>query len=153
MGDFRRVRVRRCGSGDARRKGARGVPQRLSRRAVARLVDAGADRRSGAADRLAAIELTARCLIDRFGAPDLAAARKAAAEEIDFAASLCDHPPDTLIAVHRSDEGGTIREAFRSLRPRPGAKRWRAFSFVDAETEDEPAEAVDLAKLARGDGG
>jgi hypothetical protein len=104
-------------------------------------------------DRLGAIELAARCLLDRFGAPDLAAARQAAAEEIDFAASLCDHPPDTLIALHRSVEAGTIREAFRSLRPRPGAKRWRAFSFADAETEDEPAEAVDLAKLAGGDGG
>jgi hypothetical protein len=107
----------------------------------------------GAQDRLAAIEVTARCLLDRFGAPDLAAARQAATEEIDFAASLCDHPADTLIAVHRSDEGGTIRESFRSLRPRPGGKRWRAFSFADESVADEPAESVDLAKLARGDGG
>ena len=102
-----------------------------------------------AQDRLTVIDLTTRCLLDRFGAPDLAAARKAAEEEVDFAASLCDHPPDTLIAVHRSAEGGTIRETFRSLRPRPGAKRWHAFSFAEAE----PGEALDLAKLARGDGG
>jgi len=128
------------------RSGFLGVPS-LGWSTLVQIVEAEA------ADRLAAIEVAARCLIERFGAPDLAAARKAAAEEIDFSASLCDHPADTLIAVHRSDEGGTIREAFRSLRPRPGAKRWRAFSFVDAETEDEPAEAVDLAKLARGDGG
>ena len=87
---------------------------------------------------------------DRFGAPDLAVARKAAVEEIDFTASLCDHPPDTLIAVHRTDEGGSIRESFRSLRPRGGAKRWRAFSFLDVEVENEPAEPVDLATLAQG---
>jgi hypothetical protein len=128
------------------RSGFLGVPS-LGWSTLVQIVEADA------ADRLAAVDLAARCLLDRFGAPDLAAAREAAAGEVDFAASLCDHPPDTLIAVHRSDEGGTIRETFRSLRPRPGAKRWRAFSFTGAETEDVPAESVDLAKLARGDGG
>jgi hypothetical protein len=71
-------------------------------------------------------------------------------EEIDFAASLCDHPRGTLIAVRRTAENGTVREAFRSLRPRGEAQRWRAFSFVDAEAEDELAETIDLATLARG---
>lgn len=104
-------------------------------------------------DRMAAIDLAARCLLDRFGAPDLAAARKAAEEEIDFAASLCDHPPDTLIALRRTVDGGTIREAFRSLRPRGVSQRWRAFSFLDAEAEDAPVETVDLASLARGERG
>jgi hypothetical protein len=102
-------------------------------------------------DRAAAIELAARCLLDRFGAPHLDAARQAAVAEIDFVASLCDHPLDTLIAVHRTDESGAIRESFRSLRPRGGSKRWRAFSFLDAGVEDEPEEAVDLAALARGE--
>jgi hypothetical protein len=102
-------------------------------------------------DRAAAIELAARCLLDRFGAPDFVAARKAAEEEIAFAASLCDHPLDTLIAVHRVDDSGAIRESFRSLRPRGGSQRWRAFSFLDAGVEDEPEEAVDLAALARGE--
>src|SRR6266403_5203423 len=104
---------------------------------LAQVVEADAENRD------AAIDLAARRLLDRFGAPDLAAAREAAAEEIDFAASLCDHPPDTLIAVHRTDEGGSIRESFRSLRPRGGAKRWRAFSFLDVEFENETAEPVD----------
>jgi hypothetical protein len=104
-----------------------------------------------AKDRAAAVDLVTRCLLDRFGAPDLAVARKAAEEEIDFAASLCDHPPGTLIAVHRADEGGAIREAFRSLRSRGDRKRWRAFSFLDADVEDEPAEIVNLAALARGE--
>jgi uncharacterized protein DUF6505 len=104
-------------------------------------------------DRGAAIDLTAQCLLERFGAADLAAARKAAEEEIDFTASLCDHPPHTLIAVHRTNEGGTIREAFRSLHPRGGSKRWRAFSFLNVDVEDEPTETLDLTALARGAAG
>jgi len=128
------------------RSGFLGMPS-LGWSTLAQVVEADAE------DRDAAIDLAARCLLDRFGAPDLAAARKAAEEEIDFTASLCDHPPDTLIAVHRTNESGTIRESFRSLRPRGGSKRWRAFSFLDAEAEDEPAETVDLVTLARGERG
>ena len=45
MGGVGRLRVLECGSGDARRQGALGVPRRISRRRFARLVDAGADRR------------------------------------------------------------------------------------------------------------
>ena len=40
------------------------------------------------------------------------AARLAAEEEIAFAASLCEHPPQTLLAVQRSVENGEIRDAF-----------------------------------------
>jgi hypothetical protein len=126
------------------RGGFLGVPS-LGWSTLAQVVEANAE------DRNAAVDLVARSLLDRFGAPDLVAARKAAAEEVDFTASLCDHPIDTLIAVHRRDEDGTIREAFRSLRARSGAKRWHAFSFQDAEADEEPAEFVDLAKLARGE--
>ncbi len=126
------------------RSGFLGVPS-LGWSTLAQIVDADAK------DRAAAIDLAARCLIERFGAPDLAAAREAAAEEVDFSASLCVHPPGTLIAVHRTDEGGEIREAFRSLHPRGGATGWRAFSFRDAKIEDDPAETLELARLARGD--
>ena len=126
------------------RGGFLGVPS-LGWSTLVQVVEAKAE------DRGAAIEQTARCLLDRFGAPDLAAARKAAEEEIEFAASLCDHPPDTLIAVHRTDENGSIRETFRSLHIRAGAGKMRAFSFLDADGEAaEPAETVDLASLARG---
>jgi hypothetical protein len=124
------------------RGGFLGVPS-LGWSTLAQVVETNADERN------AAVDLVARSLLDRFGAPDLAAARKAAEEEIDFAASLCDHPIDTLIAVHRSDGNDAIREAFRSLHPRSGAKRWHAFSFHDAETGEDPVEIVDLAKLAR----
>ena len=128
------------------RSGFLGVPS-LGWSTLAQVVDADAN------DRLAAIELLAECLVRSFGAPDLDAARAAATEEIDFAASLCDHPPDTLIAVRRVDEGGAIRELFRTLRPRPGAQRWRVFSYLDADAADEPAEPVDLEALARGERG
>ena len=109
-----------CGrrSGSARRQGARRVPRRLPRHRVARLVDAGADRR-GERRRTAQLRSIRwrSALVERFGAPDLAAARAAAEEEIAFAASLCNHPHDTLVAVHRSYEDGAIREAFRTLAP------------------------------------
>jgi len=124
------------------RGGFLGVPS-LGWSTLAQIVE------TNAGERDAAVDLVARSLLDRFGAPDLVTARKAAEEEIDFAASLCDHPVDTLIAVHRSDEDGEIREAFRSLHPRSGAKRWHAFSFHNAEIDEEPAEIAELAKLAR----
>jgi Family of unknown function (DUF6505) len=101
-------------------------------------------------ERRAAIELLARCLVDRYGAPDLDAARAAATEEIDFAASLCGHPADTLIAVRRTAEADTIREAFRSLRPRGDNRPWHAFSFLKAR-DDELVKEVDLTELARGE--
>lgn len=100
-------------------------------------------------DRAAAVEELAKRLIENFGAPDLAAARKAAEEEVTFAASLCDHPQDTLIAIHRTTEDGAIREAFRTLQPRGGPKPLRAFAFLEVEGEEEPSEDIDLANLVR----
>jgi hypothetical protein len=99
-------------------------------------------------DRAALIDLLARRFLERLGAPDLPAARAAAQEEVAFAASLCDHPPDTLIAVRRTFEDGAIREAFRTLRPRGARKPMRAFSFLEVEGEEE-AETVDLVNLGR----
>ena len=43
------------------------------------------------AERQAMVERLAAQLLEKFGAPDLAAARGAAEEEVAFAASLCDH--------------------------------------------------------------
>lgn len=103
------------------------------------------------ADRIALVDGLAKRLLDKFGAPDLDTARVAAEEEVAFAASLCNHPQDTLIAVHRSFEDGEIREAFRSLHARGGPKPLRAFSFLDVEGEEEPAEHVDLTGLAQGE--
>jgi hypothetical protein len=104
------------------------------------------------AEREGLVDRFARHLLERFGAPDAETARAAAEDEIAFAASLCDHPPGTVIAMHRTIENGEIREQFRTLHRReagtPGADRLhahaRAFDFVET---DEPDEAVDLLGL------
>jgi hypothetical protein len=103
---------------------------------------------ANAADRAALAERLAQQLVAHFGAPDIAAARGAAEEEVAFAESLCNHPVDTLIAVHRSCEDGAVREAFRTLHPRGDRKPMRAFSFLEVEGEEEPADEVDLVALA-----
>ncbi len=101
-----------------------------------------------AADRSRLVEALARQML-KLGAPDLAAGRIAAEEEIGFAESLCTPPRDTLIAVHRTFDSGELRETFRTLQPRNGPKPLRAFEFADVEGEDDtPEERVDLMKLA-----
>ena len=102
-------------------------------------------------DRAALVDALARQLCDHFGAPALAQARAAAEQEVAFAASLCDHPLDTLLALHRTRQDGEIREQFRVLRPRGGPKPLRAFSFLEVEEEAEPGETIDLMKLAEGE--
>ena len=100
------------------------------------------------ADRDAVVEMLARQQVGHYGAPDMATARTAATEEVAFAASLCHHPADTLIAVHRSFEDGEVREAFRTLHPRGDKKPMRAFSFLEVEGEEEPVDEVDIVALA-----
>ena len=102
-------------------------------------------------DRHSLVELLAAQLVKCFGAPDLAVARLAAEEETSFVESLCDHPPGVLIAVTRTHENGTIREVFRTLRPREGAGHTRAFEFLEVIGEDDvPSEHFDLAALEKG---
>jgi hypothetical protein len=102
-------------------------------------------------DRCSVVDLLAAQLVKRFGAPDLATARMAAVEEIDFVASLCDYPPGVLIAVTRSHENGTIRETFRTLRPREGADHTRAFQILEVVGEDPaPDRRLELAMQAKG---
>jgi hypothetical protein len=104
------------------------------------------------ADRAAAVELLAQKLISDFGAPELAVARAAAEEEIAFAQSLCDQAESTIIAMHRIDDDGAIRETFRTLRPQEGQRPARAFSFLEVEGEGDDeaaADEVDLVGLAK----
>jgi hypothetical protein len=124
------------------RSGFLGLPS-LGRSTLVQIVEARED------ERAAAVDLLVQCLLASFGAPDLAAARAAAEEEIESAAAIATQPQDTLIAVHRTYENGEIREAFRSLRPRGGPKPLRAFSFLDVEENEEAGEEVDLATLAQ----
>ncbi|MDO9708194.1 DUF6505 family protein [Paracraurococcus lichenis] len=84
-----------------------------------------------------------------YGAPDEAAACAAAEEEIAFAASLCDHPPGTVLALSRAVEDGAVRERFRTLHRREAPHRdfgsLPVFSIV--ETDDEAPERPDLTSL------
>jgi hypothetical protein len=88
------------------------------------------------------------------GAPDDAAARAAAEEEIGFAASLCEgQVPGTVLALHRShDEGGEQREAFRTLHRREAPHRdfgaLPVFAIATVE-EEGPSEQPDLAALIK----
>ncbi|KRE18095.1 hypothetical protein ASE63_02615 [Bosea sp. Root381] len=100
----------------------------------------------------AVVAQLAEQLVEKLGAPDLATARAAAEEEIAFAASLCDHPAQTLLALHRALEEGEIRERFRTLTPRDASQSegFRAFEFMEvAGEDDEPAERVDLVNLGK----
>ncbi|WJR81005.1 DUF6505 family protein [Bradyrhizobium sp. NP1] len=91
-------------------------------------------------DRRTLVELLARQLVERFGAPDLATARLAAEEEVGFAQSLCTHPISTLIAVHRLASDGEVRESFRRLQLREGQGHGKAFSFMEMEDDNEPSD-------------
>jgi Family of unknown function (DUF6505) len=102
-------------------------------------------------ERAHLVDTLAQKLGEHFGAPTPAQARAAAEQEVAFVTSLCVHPADTLLALHRSYQDGEIREQFRTLRPRGGPKPLRAFSFLEVEGEPEPGEAVDLMKLAEGE--
>ena len=108
------------------------------------------------ADRQAMVERLAGQLLEKFAAPGLEAARVAAEEEVGFAASLCDHPPQTLLAVQRSVENGEIRERFRTLKPRQTAAdgdrlhaHVSAFTFHEIEGDIEPDEEVDLLGMIK----
>ncbi len=106
------------------------------------------------AERAEAVAALAARILAAYGAPNLEAARAAAAEEIGFSESLCDHhPPGTVLALARSVEEGAVRERFRTLHRREGPPsdrdRLPVFGIVEVEGEDEPPERPDLSALRR----
>ena len=109
------------------------------------------------AERDAAVEALAAHIHQELGAPDRDSARAAAREEIDFAASICNHEPGTILALHRTLERGEIREQFRTLRPREagtsGADRLhahaRAFEFVETDEVEEQVDLVGMMETKR----
>ena len=64
-----------------------------------------------------AVDLLAYRLFAELGVPDLPTARAAAKEEVDFAAGLCTHPVNTIIAVAREMSAEGVRESFRVIAP------------------------------------
>jgi Family of unknown function (DUF6505) len=117
----------------------------LGRSTLVQIVDATEQ------DHSEVVGLLSAQLVEHFGAPDLASASDAAREEVAFAASLCDHhPAGVIVAVTRSVEGGSIREAFRSLRPAAQSPS-RAFNFIEVVGGERDAdEDLDLATLREG---
>ena len=108
-------------------------------------------------DRAAAVALLAQRLVERFGAPDLDAAKAAAEEEIAFAASISNHPKGMLVALARRHDSGDIRETFRTLAPGIGARPARAFAIIDVAGEEDEGppgldEEIDLVALRQGGG-
>jgi Family of unknown function (DUF6505) len=108
---------------------------------LVQIVDATAE------DRGRLVESLASQLVDRFGAPDLAVARAAAEEEVNFAESLCTPPVDTLLAVHRTARDGEIREAFRALQRREDVDHGKPFSFLEVEDDLQPDTALNLLDM------
>ncbi|MBP7064385.1 DUF6505 family protein [Ferrovibrio sp.] len=75
----------------------------------------------------AAVTLLAQQIGRRFNPPSRAAAEAAAREELEYAAGLCEHPVNTLLALSRRLEGEHIVEQFRVVTPpgeKPHAKLW-----------------------------
>ncbi|MBB4382459.1 hypothetical protein SAMN05216573_11979 [Bradyrhizobium sp. Rc3b] len=95
------------------------------------------------------VDLLAGQLVDRFGAPDMAAAKSAAEEEVAFSQSLCSHPISSLVAVHRAVSDGEVRESFRRLQLREGQGHGKAFSFMEMEDDIEPDGNLKLVDLGR----
>ncbi len=85
----------------------------------------------------------ARQLRSQFGAPSDDIALDAAREEVAFAASLCDLPLGTVIAVHRTPGADGLAESFRTLTPRED-RAPPIFALVET---DDPADHIDLTKL------
>jgi len=81
------------------------------------------------------VETLASHFMERYNAPTIEAAREMAQEEVSFAASICEHPRHTLLAVDRSvgDEG--IEENFRVVRPPSGLdhEKVKLWKIVDDE--------------------
>jgi hypothetical protein len=83
----------------------------------------------------AVIDALAGHFVERYGAPSPEAARAAARAEAEFAASLCAHPINTLLAVERAFGKGGVVERFRTIMPEraPGhAKIWTIVPDAEA---------------------
>jgi len=56
--------------------------------------------------------------VEHYGAPDLAAARPVAQQELEFMREMCeDHDPNTLLVVQRELVEAGVNESFRAIKP------------------------------------
>ena len=107
---------------------------------------------ASATDIAAATEALAKHLVEHHGAPDRDAARAAAADEIAFAQSLCEHAAGTVIALQRSVEPDSqVRERFRTLKLALGADT-NSFGQgcvqpIGVARDDDPSEAGQMEEV------
>jgi Family of unknown function (DUF6505) len=107
-------------------------------------------------EREAALVALSTYLMAEQGAPDMAAARAAAEDEIAFAASLAQHPVQTLVAVHRTlTMDGEISEQFRTFHAADAKQATAqpcsagAFAVVEDGEEEHLGDHFDLAGAVR----
>jgi hypothetical protein len=82
----------------------------------------------------AVIDALTRHFVERYGAPSFEAARPTARAEAEFAASLCAHPINTLLAVERAFGKDGVVERFRTIVPERAPGHARIWTLVpDAE--------------------
>ncbi len=85
------------------------------------------------------IESLARHFVSDYGAPDLEAALPVARDEVEYAAGLCDHPVNTLLAVERAADEEGIHEAFKTVQPQANwqgdGKSVRVWDFFKEDGE------------------
>lgn len=89
----------------------------------------------GPEERDALTERLASHFVTRYGAPDAAAARPAAGEEIGFLTELCAGLPfGTVLTVRRSfDTTGEIREEFRKVDSAADCHHARVWDIVEED--------------------
>jgi Family of unknown function (DUF6505) len=85
-------------------------------------------------DHRAVVDRLTAHLLDHYGAPDAEAARRAAEDEVAYAAELCaGHDAGTLLAVEREPAPEGVRERFRVIRPRTGLDHSRVWTIRGEE--------------------
>ena len=92
------------------------------------VAEAAEEERRAAMDRLAAV------FIDRFGAPDEAAARAQAEEELAFVDELCQRPVNTILSLERSVSDDAVEEQFHTHSQRA---QWDAGAYPVFRIEPE----------------
>jgi len=103
------------------------------------------------------IEALAAHFVTHYGAPDLAAARPVARDEAAFAASLCEHPVNTLLAVDRKhgdqnhgDDG--IVERFHVIQSAADGGAVRPWELVNDDPLPGVARAARQVSVVGGNG-
>ncbi len=79
------------------------------------------------------VRMIADHLVSEYGAPDSGAALAAARDEAAYAAGLCDHPVNTLLAIEREFTDDGISERVRAITPEPAGAHTRVWEIVEDE--------------------